>query len=259
MHRTLVFRVLPALLLSATPVLAHNMWLEPLPMCPPPGTTVEVRTRIGDGKTMRDATLQPDRMLRFEVRGHGDPKSIALATGEIPASQFAAERGQSTVVAETEPKHIDLKPATFNQYLKEEGLNAALAERKKRGEMNKSAREDYMRCMKALVRTSRKETPVDGPVGCPYELVLSRVVSRTHTIQTLRHGEPEGGLQVRLWNLDTGRVWKTVRSDKSGKITLPLPPGRWLATSVAMRRSSELQSDWRSDWASLTWETPAAR
>lgn len=238
----------------AGPAHAHNIWLEPQPMTPPAGTLVDVRIRIGDGKTMRDATLQADRVLRFEVRGSGEPRPISLEPGEIPASQFRAESGPSVVVAETNPKHIDLKAATFNLYLREEGLTSVIAERKKRGEWDRTSREDYMRCMKALIRTNRTQPLVDKAVGCPYELVLTRVVSRTHTIQTMRHGEPEGGLQVRIWNLTTGRIWKTVRSDKSGKITLPIPPGRWLATSVAMRRSSELQSDWRSDWASLTWE-----
>ena len=203
--------------------------------------------------------MKPDRILRFELVDAERHTPLPLTSGDVTESSVPMPDAPAVVVLETEPKHIDLAANKFTAYLREQGLSEILAERRKRGEVQKTAREDFMRCMKTLVSTDSKALPADRAQGCPYELVLRKQVSRTLTFETLRHGDTLPGQQVRFWNLDTGKLVKTLRSDKNGRVSLPLPTGRWLATSTAMRRSSELQSDWRSDWASLTWQHTARK
>ncbi len=248
-----------AILLMPQPLLAHETWLQPEKFVAAPGEDVLVTLRITDGRTVRDANLKPDRILRVELVQADRHMPLPLHGGDATEATAPVPAGTSTVVMETEPKHVDLAAPQFTAYLREQGLTQILAERRKRGEGQKTAREDFMRCMKTLLTTDAKSPPADRAQGCPYELVLRKQISRTLTFDTLRHGDPEPFQQVRFWNLDTGKVVKIARSDKAGHLTLPLPPGRWLATSTAMRRSSELQSDWRSDWASLTWQHTAKR
>ncbi len=255
---------LPLLCLLALPFLPQSVWaaetwLQPDPFVAVVGDAVTVKLRLTDGKTTRDANLKPDRILRFELVQGEKHTPLPLTSDDVTQSSVAMVEGTSVVVMETEPKHVDLPADKFAAYLREQGLTQVQAERRKRGEMQKTAREDFMRCMKTLLTTDARKAPDDRPQGCPYELVLRRQVSRTLTFETLRHGDPEPYQQVRIWNLDTGKVWKVARTDKTGRLSLPVPPGRWLATSTAMRRSSELQSDWRSDWASLTWQHWAKR
>jgi hypothetical protein len=248
------WRMLCLLSLLALPAQAHEVWLQPAQFVSGVDETIDIGMKVNDGKGVRDATLEPSRVLRFELVKDDRHMPLTLRAGEVPAATVPVPQGTSVLVVETEPKHVDLAADKFTAYLREQGLTQILAERRKRGEVQKTAREDYMRCMKALLTTDEKNPPHDYPQGCPYELVLRRQVSRTLTFETLRHGDPEPGQQVRFWNLDTGKLIRTLRSDKNGRVTLPLPPGRWLATSTAMRRSSELQTDWRSDWASVTWQ-----
>ena len=252
-------RVLCLMSLLALPAHAHEVWLQPEQFACDVDQNVPIAMKISDGKGIRDATLEPGRILRFELVKGDRHMPLTLRAGEVPAASVPVPQGTSVLVVETEPKHVNLAADAFTAYLREQGLTQVLAERRKRGEVQKTAREDYMRCMKALLTTDAQNPPMDYAQGCPYELVLRRQVSRTLTFDTLRHGDPEPGQQVRFWNLDTGKLVKIARSDKSGHLTLPLPPGRWLATSTAMRRSSELQSDWRSDWASLTWQHGAKK
>ena len=247
-------RVLSLILLLPTLVFAHETWLQPEKFVAAPDESVQVTLRISDGKSVRDANLKPDRILRVELVKEDRHMPLPLQSGDATVTAVPVPPGPSVVVMETEPKHVDLAADKFAAYLREQGLTQILAERKRRGETRLTAREDYMRCMKTLLTTDAQKPPADRAQGCPYELVLRRQVSRTLTFDTLRHGDPEPFQQVRFWNLDTGKVFKIARSDKNGHLTLPLPPGRWLATSTAMRRSSELQSDWRSDWASVTWQ-----
>ena len=254
-------RILTATVLLTLPqaALAHETWLQPGKFVAAPDESVEVRLRISDGKGVRDANLKPDRILRFELVKLDRHMPLPLTSGDVTESSAPVPAGTSVVVLETEPKHVELPADKFLAYLREQGLVQVMAERRKRGETQKPAREDFMRCMKTLLTTDAQTPPEDRAQGCPYELVLRRQVSRTLTFDTLRHGDPAPLQQVRFWNLDTGKVFKIARSDKNGHLTLPLPPGRWLATSTAMRRSSELQTDWRSDWASLTWQHSAKR
>ena len=245
---------LTGLLGLTAPAFAHETWLQPEKFVGAVDESITVKLRISDGKTIRDANLKPDRILRFELVQADRHMPLPLTSGDVTESSAPLPLGPAVVVLETEPKHVDLPADKFAAYLREQGLSQIAAERRKRGEAQKTAREDFMRCMKTLLTTDEKAPPTDFAQGCPYELVLRRQVSRTLTFDTLRHGDPEPGQQVRFWNLDTGKLVKIARSDKNGRVTLPLPPGRWLATSTAMRRSSELQADWRSDWASLTWQ-----
>ena len=253
-------RLVLALLLSLPfRAFAHETWLQPEKFVCGMEESVEVKLRITDGRAVRDANLKPDRILRFELVQADRHAPLTVQSGEATEATVPVPAGTSVVVLETAPKHVDLAADKFAAYLREQGLTQIQAERRQRGETQKTAREDFMRCMKTLLISEGQKSPADFAHGCPYELVLRRQVSRTLTFDTLRHGDPEPGQQVRFWNLDTGKLFRIARSDRNGHVTLPLPPGRWLATSTAMRRSSELQSDWRSDWASLTWQHGARR
>lgn len=252
-------RLWAILLLCALPAQAHEIWLEPQTfLLAPDATGVQVQFRLSDGKEVREAQLKPEHLLRFELVTGALHQLLKLTPGDIPTADVSLPPGppaQSLIVMQTEPRHTNLAAPQFLIYLRDQGLTSIIEERRRRGESDRTAREDYMRCMKTLITPDKKLPPWDEPQGCPYEIVLRRLVSRTHTFEVIRHGDAlAGSQQIRFTNLDTGKVYRTVRTDRNGKVTLPLPPGRWLATSVAMRRSSELQSDWRSDWASLTWQ-----
>src|SRR5438874_13679103 len=76
---------------------------------------------------------------------------------------------------QSRPKPIVLPATTFNQYLKEEGLDVIAELRERRNQTSSDAREIFARCAKSLVRYGMPiDTQADRLLGLTLELVAEK-------------------------------------------------------------------------------------
>src|SRR6185436_14769739 len=158
-----------AALLTATPLYAHDFWIEPETFRPASGAAVGVHLKVGqnlDGDLVPRANRQIDRFVA--VSETGETPIVGPDAGE-PAGRFKAGAPGPVVIAyRSLPTPVELEAAKFEAYLVEEGLEAVVKARAARGDTGKPGKEIFARCAKSLldVAPAAAAAPMD-PSGAP--------------------------------------------------------------------------------------------
>src|SRR3989442_763933 len=147
-----ILRFIAILFLTVAPLAAHDMWIEPTSFLGDIGKIIGLRLRIGQdflGDPLpRDPALI-DQFISIDSTGR---KPVYGRDGADPAGLIhVAEPGLLILGYQSHPKPIVLPAITFNQYLKEEGLDASTELRARRNQTSSDAREIFSRCAKSLV------------------------------------------------------------------------------------------------------------
>ena len=257
-------KVAVALFFAATPLLAHDFWIEPSTFRPEVGATVGFALRVGEGFRGDPVPRTPARIERFVLVSPSREAPIEGGSGADPAGVGrVSEPGVQVVGYRSHTSRVDLDAQKFEQYLKEEGLEAIVAERARRGESAKPSREIYSRCAKSLLAAGAgSKAGHDRELGFTLELVPERnpyaYSSGGPFPVRLRHrGKPlEGALVVALTR-EAPEKRLSARTDAEGRVSFALAPGAWLVKAVHMVAApAESGADWESLWASLTFEVP---
>jgi uncharacterized GH25 family protein len=255
--------VIALLTLSAVPLAAHDMWIEPTSFLPDAGAVIGLRLRVGQDflgdplprdPALIDQFISVDSSGRKPVYGHdgGDPAGLVRVT----------EPGVVVVGYQSHPKPIVLPAATFNQYIKEEGLDTIAEMRAHRNQTNSEAREIFARCAKSLVRYgTAADAQADRVLGFKLELVAQKNpynlrAGEDFPVNLTYEGHPLSGALVVAMNRANPMAKITARTDAKGHATFRLPQdGTWLIKAVHMIPApAGSNADWASFWASLTFQ-----
>jgi uncharacterized GH25 family protein len=247
-------------------VFAHDLWMEPTTFAPEAGQIVGVRLRVGQdllGDPLPRSTALINQFVVVDAEGR---KPVVGRDGSDPAGFVrAAVPGVLIVGYHSKPSAVELPAEKFNQYLKEEGLDAVAAERAKRNETNAVAREIFSRCAKSLVLSGAPGSSADRSLGFPLELVAERNPYALGTGQDLPvrltyENRPLAGALVIAMNRQNPADRQAVRTDADGRVRFRLRPGgMWLIKAVHMIPApAGSNAEWASFWASLTFQ-PAAQ
>src|SRR5438876_2652237 len=165
--------VLAAIALSRAPLFAHDMWIVPTTFSPEPGQVVGVRLRVGQDLLGDPLPRDPALVNQFIVEDTAGRKPVIGRDGADPAGLLrVATPGLLVIGYRSNPSSIELAAEKFNQYLKEEGLEAVAALRARRNETGAKAHEQFSRCAKSLVLSgSPDHAQGDRPLGFTLELV----------------------------------------------------------------------------------------
>jgi uncharacterized GH25 family protein len=248
---------------------AHDYWLEPDAFLTRSGDRVAVRLFVGEHLTSEaERPLQKERTVRFVAFSKGGELDL-LATGrdgESPVARFTPSAGGNLLAMERRPAEIKLDAAKFTAYLKEEGLDAVIADREKRGESQKEGRERYRRYLKTLIRSGGSGDDLSGvAAGHVLEVVPLSNPSRLRPgdklgVRVAFEGKPLAGARVFAENRDAGVVRsEAATTDAEGLATFAIArPGTWLIRLVQMRRAAPGgEIDWESHWAAYTFGVQA--
>jgi uncharacterized GH25 family protein len=174
-----------------------------------------------------------------------------------------SEPGTYIVAVSTKPKDIELKAADFNHYLDHDGLPDILAARKKNGELNKDAKEQYSKHVKAIFqvgqsRTDSFKTPLNYPVEIiprqnPYDLKVGDTIE----VLCTRDGNPIINQFVMAgWEKHSGETPPfNTRTDANGIARFELKKkGKWFIKFIHMDTLDDPIYDYESKWATLSFE-----
>jgi hypothetical protein len=262
-HRRLALLVIPALVLLGVPLAAHDMWIEPMTFFPQPGQIVSLRLRVGQDLLGDPVLLDSSLVNQFVVNDGDALRPVVRRDGRDPAGLVRlAAPGVHVIGYRSNPSAIEIAADTFNQYLKEEGLDAVSALRASRNQKRMPAREIFSRCAKSLVFLgATADAQGDRPLGFTLELVAERNpyvmgADSDLPVRLVYENRPlAGALVVAINRLNTAEKL-AARTDTDGRVRLRLRrDGMWLVKAVHMVPAPpDAKAEWASFWASLTFE-----
>ncbi len=252
---------------SVSPLLGHDMWIEPATFLPETGQIVGVRLRVGRGLLGDPLPRNPALVKEFVVEDKEGRKPVVGRSGADPAGFLrVAAPGLLVVGYSSNPSPVELTADKFNQYLKEEGLDSVIALRTRRNESTEGAHEVFSRCAKSLLNSgSSNDAQGDRRLGFTLELVAERNPYALRAggelpVRLTYENRPLAGALVVAINRLNPAEKVAARSDRSGRVKLRLHSGgMWLVKAVHMVPApTGSGAEWTSYWASLTFELPDA-
>ena len=260
--------------LAASPVVAHDFWVQPGAFAAAPQTPVPLTIQVGHGPARQRWAVNVDRVVRFDdvgPRGTIDRRSeLHPDSGAQDALLGFAAPGTHIVVLETNHAASDLPSIRFNAYANDEGLTPITAARARAGSSDSSGREIYSRRAKALVQVGAPDaTPqpqVTRPIGLTLEIVPQRnpyllAANEPLPVQVIYEGKPLSGALVKLTNLDFDfKPLEMHRTDAAGRASFAVPhQGKWLLNVIWSKPvTGNPNADFETVFSSLTFGFPRA-
>ncbi|MGH8244063.1 MAG: DUF4198 domain-containing protein, partial [Steroidobacteraceae bacterium] len=244
---------------------AHEFWAEPSRFVLAAGGPIGVRLCLGDGFEGTSLPRNPARIERFVATGPTGELPVVGLDGADPAGVVRLSAPGSYIVAYgSDRAFTEIPAAEFERYAREKGFEPIIAARGAVPARAGKVREAYSRHAKALVRVGTDEVGVfDRPTGLRLELVAeslpeSKAGAALASFQLLYEGEPLAGARVIAAKPGTAEPELAARTGIDGRASFRLrSPGMWrLAAVHLVDPPRELDADWESLWASLTFELP---
>src|SRR3989442_9548037 len=240
--RRLGVLVAAAIALSRAPVFAHEVWIEPTTFSPDAGQIVGVRLRVGVDLLGDSLPRDPGLLNQFVFVDAAGRKPVVGRIGDDPAGFLrVAMPGLLVIGYRSNPSAVVLPAEKFNQYLKEEGLDAVAALRARRNETGAAARELFSRCAKSLLLSgSPSEAQGDRLLGFTLELVAERNpyairAGEDLPVRLTYQNHPLAGALVAAMNRLNPSEKQAARTDKLGRVRFRLGSGgMWLFKAVHM-------------------------
>ncbi len=250
--------------LGATVALAHDFWVQPSAFRVAPDTLVTLDLRVGGEFPGEAVARKTERIASFVAIGPGGTETAIIGQdGKSPAGYARfKEPGLYRIAYRGNPSTIELEPAKFEAYLREEGLEHIIGERAKLGESAAPGKEAYARYAKSFVLVGDAPgTGWDKPAGLKIEIVpetdpFGLKAGGEFRCRVLLEGKPLAGLWLGARSPTQTAEVAGARTDADGRAAFTLPShGWWLIHGVHMARAPhEAGADWESSWASLTFE-----
>jgi uncharacterized GH25 family protein len=256
------------LAIGIAPLAAHDFWIEPSSFRPETGSVVGIGLRVGQNFTGDPVRRSSDLIEKFVVKQGDRETEIAGTEGSDPAGVVVAKGRETTIVAyQSKPAFLEMPASRFEEYLRLEGLESIIAARRAGGQRGKPGLENFERCAKALLTGAVASPAVSTPIGFELEIVPDKdptVHAGRFAGTVLYQGVPLAGALVTAMPSANPAARSSVRTDAHGAFSFSmLQPGVWLIKSVHMVDAGWTSRwfshvDWRSFWASLTFDVPNA-
>jgi len=253
-------RILIPILYSAA-LFAHDLYLMPQKFRANVGETILLSAHTGDSFLNSEHGVDPARLTSAPAMPEGSWRILGKATHATVKLERA---GSQYFAIWTKPKALSMEAAKFEEYLKEEGLLAALELRARKNEQAKMSREMYAKYAKTFVVAGEPTGNFREALGLKIEFVpladpAALKAGDSLPLQVLYDGKPLADVQVEM-ALSVNAKLKSKhaivgRTDAEGKIVVAIPEaGRIRLHCVQMERVAGPAHEWESFWASLTFE-----
>lgn len=253
--------------LTAVSAAAHEYWFEPDNFFLQPRESTPLHLFVGEAlKKDEERPFQALKTTSFQMFSSADTFDLRTMAedGISPIFNFSADKSGTYLFSmERNWSYIKLDADKFEDYLREDGMQYIIAERKRLGESKTEGRERYSRYLKTLIQvgdsrggkvTNRVNTKLEiVPLDNPY----SKKTGDKCRFQIWFARRPLTGTVVFADNRDGETVVsQKLTTDKEGKISIKLDrKGVWLIRMVFMQRCEKNcgQADWESFWGALSF------
>lgn len=264
--KTLVF-LSSALALVACSALGHDTWLIPDRFQVPLKTTVTLDLTSGMAFPALDAAPKRERVGNGSGRLAGrtfEVIDISAAPHSLQFKTELTEQGVATFWIKLPPRTIELKPEQVKEYLEEVSAPESLRKQWAETKEPKRWRESYTKHPKTFVRVGNPQSDQSWkePVGMFLEIVPEKDptllrAGEDFPVRVLKDGAPFADFALNAVS-EGEKKGVTQRTDAAGRVTFRLDKaGRWLFRGTDIRKSNLAETDYESDFATLTLEVSA--
>jgi uncharacterized GH25 family protein len=244
--------------------MSHEFWLQPKKFRYQVGEEMNVDFMVGEGFVGEFWDMSRHKVEKLEMLTIGGKrdllKAVKLTKGKSLSFKFERP-GTHLLVMQSNAAYIELEAEKFNAYLKEDGLDDILDERKKFGELNKPSRENYTRFSKLLVQSGNlRDDTYKRKAGLRMEIIPDKnpyaLVSGDYLqCQVLFDGKPSAHTLVKVWShIGEKTFLQNIYTENDGNIKFPISnKGPWMVSSVRMIHSETDPATYHSLWASLVF------
>lgn len=267
--------MIPALVFTAfmglaTPILAHEFWLEPLEYTADAGAGVKVQIRNGQKFSGIELAYFDNRIVMFDWLQSGQRAPIQARAGDAPAVNVPnAGDGLVVLAYQSTPSTLTYREwALFENFVTHKGFAEAIERHRARALPEVNFKEIYTRYCKTLIGVGSANGQ-DAQTGMEAEIVAlanpyTEDLRQGMPVQVFYQGAPHSHGQIEVFDRDpTGKVVTSiVQTDDAGRAIVPVNPGHeYLFDSVVLREptsdiAQEKGAVWESLWASLTFAVP---
>lgn len=247
---------------------AHDTWMVPNASGVRPGSVLTLDLTSGMSFPVLDHAIKPDRIARASLRLSGKATEIhdrSPAKNSLRLSAAARENGIATIWVDTKPKDIELRPEQVREYLGEIGVWDTVGREWEKGGP-KSWREIYTKHAKTFVRVGDPgaDRSWAESVGAVLEIVPESDPTTLRAgdefpVRVFWEGQPLPDFPLGLVGAGekTGAIRKT---NSAGQVSFALGrAGWWLLRGTRLTRSAQVEVDWESHFATLTFLVTPAR
>ena len=255
------------LLVSATLLLAHDLFLKLETYFVPPNASIRVAVLNGSFAAS-EGPVTPDRLLDLSLVGPVQRRAIARTAWKPSGDSTwltvqTGAAGTYVIGASLSPRQIALTADEFNSYLKEDGIPDILNARTLNGELGVAVRERYQKHVKAVLQVGDTRTEAYAAVlGYPAEIIplsnpYAAKIGDTLAVRALVDGKPIASQMLLSGGERDGQAiaenW--ARSDTAGVARFALTEaGKWYIKFIRMVPVSGDSVNYESKWATLTFE-----
>jgi len=242
---------------------AHDTWLQPERFTATPGATLTFSLTSAAEFGAPESAIKPWRVRRAVMRLGGETLLLADGTAAektLQLSQALQRPGVAVVWLELKPRALELAEDKIELYFREIHAGGALRELWDAVPAPKRWRESYVKHAKTFVRVGE---PLPGdrawaePVGAVIEIVPERDPTTLRlgdelAVRVLRSGVPAAGFTVGFVSAGGTREHVAV-TGANGRASAKLDAvGAWLVHGTDLRRATEPDLEWESDFVTMT-------
>lgn len=263
---------LTLLLIASGLVAAHDMWLVPTLFSVAPGARVTVMMNTGDTFPNSEGAVKPERIERAAVvTSKGMTRLMSFRTeGTSTLVDVFAPREDGGAIVEVVLKPIATKQprASFDEFVKHEGLDAIAAQLARAPERRVEERRTYAKYAKTLLRIGQGRGAAklyQKPLGHRLEIVAEAdpfplKPGGAFPVRLLFDGKPLVGARIVTGSSATATATQSqmrgVRTDSQGRARLQLDGGsgaHYVHALHMIAATGRSDVEWDSFWATLTF------
>jgi uncharacterized GH25 family protein len=251
---------------------AHDLWVVPERFSLAPGARVSVRMNTGDTFPVSEGAVKPERMERAAfVTAHGStPLATFRTEDKSTVADVVAPREGGGAIVELVLKPIATKQprASFDEFVKHEGLDHVAAILARATERRAEERRTYAKYAKALLRVGEGQGAAAlyrRPLGHRLEIVAEADPFRLKAgdllpVRLMFDGKPLAGARLVIGSTDAATATQSnmpgVRTDSEGRARLSLVQAggvHYIHALHMIPAAGRTDVEWESFWATLTF------
>jgi uncharacterized GH25 family protein len=256
--------VTSVVLVLAMIVQAHEFWLQPKKYRYKIGEEVKMDFMVGESFTGEFWDLSRHKVEKLEFHRLSGVKDLVKEIKTTKGDNLTYktdQEGTYLMAMQSNAAYIEMEAKAFNDYLKEDGLDNILEERKKLSQLEKPSKEFYSRYAKLLIQVGeKKDDTFKKNIGLRYEIVPDQNPYQLKTGDYLQckvfyEGKIAPHALVKVWSkVNNTTFLQNIYTENDGSVRFPISTsGEWMVSSVRMIKSEKAGADYQSLWASLVF------
>jgi uncharacterized GH25 family protein len=252
------------LLVLSVAIQAHEFWLQPMKFRYKVDEEALVEFMVGENFTGEPWDLKKHTVELLEWYTASSKTDLTSHVKSIKGFQLTQKlptEGTHLFAMKSNAAYIELGAEKFNDYLKEDGLDYILDERKKKHLLDSPSKENYTRYTKLLLQAgSSTDDTYKKKVGYRIEIIPQ---SNPYSLKTgdylqcliLFEGKPLPHTLVKVWSrLNRTTFLQNIYTESDGTVKFPISTrGAWMVSTVKMITNDLPTAQYHSLWGSLVF------